>query len=326
MKIAWLGADTSLETPVGNNLIRRSEKFKGDTIAWQEIFDNVDLLKDYDLIGVWCGVQNYGVMGLLPRIRHATDGKIITNLWAPGSSEPAWSWNHQVLLMKNTKYFDALISSHKCHLQQYKSLGVPTFYLPHPIDLSKYSTYKRDNPPEEPTVLMGSGGNCSGRGFFYSVVVFKKLQEHFPSLKGVCIAGKENIHETLSIINGVGLNHVNVYEGAPWPEYIKFISENITFQILMFTYSGFDRTTMDCAAVGIPVITPYNLFSGEELFPSLHVSGYWATEEAFERAYRLLTDLEFYNMNVSFGRTNIKRHDITCVEHDFQNILKSIGL
>lgn len=325
MKIAWLGADTSLETPIGNNLIRRSPKFAGDTIGWPTVLTQTEVLADYDLIGVWCGVHNLEVLTHMPKIRAATDGKIITNLWAPGSSEPAWHIDHQAKLINNTQHFDALISSHYCHIEQYRVLGVPTYHLPHPIDLSKYPEPR--SRPEIDTIMVGSGGIVSGRGFFYSLITYKALKKKFPKIKGFTVVGTSFINATHRLLMNVLKEDPEfvIFEGRAWPEYSKEIRDVGTLHLLNFTYSGFDRTTMDNAALGIPTITPMNLFSGE-LFPYLKIEGYWATEGGMELASKLLTDEMFYNDCVEYGMSKIKEHDIKKVENIFQLILRDIGL
>ncbi len=330
MRILWVGEDTSLDVPIGGNLIRRQPEFKGETVHSSERIDlllNGDLSK-YDVIAYWGGISNKELLDTVPLVKQRTNTKLITLLRATGTGIPAWNYTHQLSIIKNLPLFDAVFTPHWDHFQYCKALGVNVFHLPHAIDFSKYPTRAPlSEIPEDATIAIGSGGLEPHRGLFWSALSYKVIKKYYPKVRGVVpLPARE--HKTTVEFIGYSLQRcledIVFCVGGVFGKYIKDIADQVDVALLNLMTTGNSRTLLDYAVLNIPCIHPSNVQHHCDPFPDLKTFNYSSVLEYRNKFDSLVKDWGFYRKVMGYSMKLVKEHDVKIIVELFKGYLEEI--
>lgn len=325
MKIAWLGEDSSLDVPIGNNLIRRQSEFNGTTIPAKE---RIEFLKSgdldqFDVIAFWSGISDKALLETVPIAKKRTTAKLITLLRATGTGIPAWHVDHQIALIKNLPLFDMVFTPHMDHLQYLEVLDAHARYLPHAIDFSRYP-HRIFSPimPENATICIGTGGMEAHRGFFWSALTYKEIKKRFPQVSGMVVIPAREYETTEKFVKEIDLKDIRLYGGGHFTTYINTIAIADVALINVMT-CGASRTVLDYAVLGIPVIKAFNL-NQDDPFPLFSTNLYSDILHMVTIFEDMVKNPEWYEQEMEGALRKVHEFDIKIVVEKFKNYMKEL--
>lgn len=113
----------------------------------------------------------------------------------------------------------------------------------------------------------------------------------------------------------------NYFYTAPLAIFLKYLSSHYMALNLDERYT-WSRNVLDCAALGVPVVSTANTEHTAQLFPELMVANCFALDHASELTHRLYNDPEFYAKQANPDLSYFEQYNYTQIK---ERLLNSLG-
>lgn len=153
------------------------------------------------------------------------------------------------------------------------------------------------------------------------------IPKHTRTLKNLIAYTKKNKSFTIDrdyylkkIENRLGTKIENYFLTAPISKYLEYLSNNYIALNLDDRYT-WSRNVLDCAALGLPIISTANTEHTAQLFPELMVANCFALDHATELTHRLYNDKEFYAKQANPDLSYFEQFNYTQIKERLLNSL-----
>lgn len=256
-------------------------------------------IKDHEIVMLKLKPQNFN---LAKKIKHSFPNIKIIGIPEGALNTPDNDYKNRTRLdfCKACQEVDAL-GVPVLESQDYFKLitDKPVFWLgsPFPVDWSKQYLA----PPDKKEIIIEMQNSfCRKKGGMANFFLLKTIQKQHPEAIGKTYSREIGIDR--KIAKKIGLN-LRIEPNLNWKDY--FVDHSKAYIAIHMDYFwSWNQYSVECAAAGIPCISPPYSTTQKILFPKLCVEPF-DFDKANNLAARLLRDKDFYN---------------SCREHALQNI------
>jgi len=265
----------------------KEEKLRSGLYQWQNVFDgevkkpcDVKDYNDYDIIQINMSAQDVHLLGEVRKaLGDNTKTKLVLN-----NDYTTELWEHVFdylpTLTREIQYADMYFGTEYYQTTALSELsGKKCFVIPHPADI-KYLKSLSEIPKKN---IISTVWRRYDKNAMIPSLMVRNLG-YKTRLIGYDDKLDKKVHVTSTLYD-----YVN--KGTNFMDFLDQLRESVLI-VDPFTLHSFSRTTIDTAAMGVPVIASNRTQSGQVCYPHTCIDP-WDVKSARELAERILIDKEF---------------------------------